>query len=64
MKNRIDKAGIARLHLVRLRGIKELDRDEARRIDIALRNSGVEDATTRLNAGFSRLILKTIVAAD
>jgi len=64
MKKNIDKAGIARLHLVRLRGIKKLDPDEARRIDIALQNSGVEDATTRLTAGFNRLILKTIVADD
>jgi len=64
MKNRIAHAAVARTHLAKLRGIKKLDKDEARRIDIALKRSGVEDATSRLAAGFNRLVLKTIVGSD
>ena len=44
--------------MANLQDVKPLTKEEAERVQYALENSDVHDATTRFSAGFSRIILK------
>ena len=57
---RISPAGVARTLLRNLDSLKPLNSVEAAAVRDALEKSGVNDATNRLAAGFSRIILKQV----
>lgn len=63
MRNRltIHPKAVARQLLNRLEDHKKLSATEAAMISDALRNSGVEDANSRLSASFARLVLRAVV---
>jgi len=42
-------------------GVKPLSKAESARIALALKNSGVKQATTRIAATFSKLVLKEVI---
>jgi hypothetical protein len=60
MKMRISPQAVARTILSNFETVKPLTKEEAEQVQLALNNSGVTDATTRLTAGFSRAVLKMI----
>lgn len=57
---RISGQAVGRMLLKRFEDVKPLTKEEAERVQLALENSGVPDATTRLTAGFSRILLKQV----
>ena len=57
---RVSAQAVARTILRNFENVKPLSKDEAMRIQYALENSGVQDATTRLSAGIGRIFLKTV----
>ena len=57
---RLSARAVARSILANLSTVEPLTKEEAERIQLALDNSGVQDATTRLNAGFTRIVLKRV----
>jgi len=57
---RISPQAIARTLLSKLDNHKPLTKAEAAKIQLALDNTGIDDAATRLNAGWSRVLLKRI----
>lgn len=60
MNMRISAQAVARTLLSNFDKHAPLSKSEAERIHDALENSGVQDAATRLNAGWSRLLLEWI----
>lgn len=60
MLMRISTKAVARTLLGNFAKHRPLNKDEAKRINIALERSGVENAATRLNAGWARLLLERI----
>ena len=56
----INKQAEARKLLSIFASHKPLNKSEAERINIALESSGVEEAATRLNAGWARLLLQRV----
>jgi hypothetical protein len=61
MTRRLNAKAVARNLLVNYEGHKPLTKCEADRVRLALRLSGVDDATNRLTAGFARLILREVI---
>ena len=57
---RISAQAVARTLLSNFETVKPLSKDEAERIQTALEKSGVPDAATRLNAGWSKILLKAV----
>ncbi len=57
---RVSAQAVARTILSNFENVKPLTRDEARRIQSALENSGVPNATTRLNATWGKIVLKAV----
>lgn len=57
---RLSARGVARSILANLSQVKPLTKEEAERIELALKESGVPDATTRFSAGFTRIVLKQV----
>lgn len=58
---RIAPQAVARSLLDNYGKQKPLSKEEAERIQLALENSGVDEATTRLTAGFAKLLLAQLV---
>jgi hypothetical protein len=61
MTRRISAHAVARTLLGNFEKHRPLTKSEAERIRLALRLSGVDDATNRLTAGFARLILREVI---
>jgi len=61
MAKRLNTSAAARQLLTRYENHKRLSKAEAARIALALKNSGVQNANSRLAAGFARLVLGEIV---
>ena len=59
-KLRVSAQAVARTLLRNFETVKPLTRDEAKRIQSALENSGVPNATTRLNATLGKIVLKAV----
>ncbi len=59
-KLNLNTAASARILQGTFAKIPALNKQEAERINIALKNSGVEDAVTRLNAGFALILLEQV----
>ena len=57
---RVSAQAVARTILRNYEPVKPLDKQEAEQVFLALENSGVQDAATRLNATWSRILLKAI----
>ena len=60
MEMRISAQAVARTILRGFEQVEPLSPEEARRVQFALENSGVQDATTRFVAAFSKVILKQV----
>jgi len=60
MNKRINPASVARTLLSNLDKHQPLNKREAERVRVALENCGVPEATTRLQAGLTRIVLKTV----
>lgn len=60
MKLRISQKAVCRSLLAVYENKAPLTEVEAEQVRIALENSGVRNATTRLIAGYARLILKQV----
>jgi len=62
MNMRISAQAVARTILSNFEQVKPLTKEEAERVQFALEKCGVEDATSRFVAGFSKLILKQVTS--
>ena len=60
MKIRLSARAVARTLLTTFETYKPLSSEEAEQVRIALEKSGVPEAATRLNATWSKILLRTV----